>query len=80
MIVRTREFANNRSTEDWARDVQKMVSSLAEDFADTVPGPEAFEMLLASGFCLSSTYEAVTRLSEIRAEEERRVLFLDSIR
>ncbi|MFT4894640.1 MAG: hypothetical protein ACI8QU_001443 [Devosia litorisediminis] len=72
--------AHNRSTDDWARDVPKMITSLAEDFADTVPGEEAFEMLLASGFRLSSTYENVQRSAELRAEEERLDRFLDDIR
>lgn len=67
--------AHNRSTDDWAREVPKMLSSLAEDFADTVPSLEAFEMLLASGFRLSSTYDEVTRLSELRAAEQRAELF-----
>ena len=72
--------AHNRSADDWARDVPRMISSLAQDFADTVPGPEAFEMLLASGFRLSSTYEEVARLAERRREEERHEMFLDDIR
>lgn len=72
--------AHNRSTDDWARDVPKMIASLAQDFADTVPGSEAFEMLLASGFRLSSTYEEVARLAERRREEERHEMFLDDIR
>ncbi|GAA5047856.1 hypothetical protein GCM10023208_04550 [Erythrobacter westpacificensis] len=72
--------AHNRSTDDWARDVPKMIESLAQDFADTVPGAEAFEVLLASGFRLSSTYEEVARLAEQRREEERREMFLDDIR
>ncbi|WP_205689417.1 hypothetical protein [Aurantiacibacter odishensis] len=72
--------AHNRSTDDWARDVTNMVASLAQDFADTVPGSEAFEMLLASGFRLSSTYEEVALLAERRREEERRDMFLDDIR
>jgi hypothetical protein len=72
--------AHNRSTDDWARDVPKMITSLAEDFADTVPGEEAFEILLASGFRLSPTYESVQRLAEQRAEEERQDMFLDAIR
>ncbi|MXO49633.1 hypothetical protein GRI69_15385 [Erythrobacter vulgaris] len=72
--------AHNRSTDDWARDVPKMIETLAHDFADTVPGSEAFEMLLASGFRLSSTCEEVARLADRRREEERRDLFLDEIR
>ncbi len=72
--------AHDRSTDDWARDVPKMISSLAEDFADTVPGSEAFEMLLASGFRLSATYEEVAHLAERRREEERHDIFLDEIR
>ena len=72
--------AHNRSTDDWARDVPKMIESFAQDFADTVPGAEAFEMLLASGFRLSSTYEEVARLAERRREEERHEMLLDDIR
>lgn len=72
--------AHNRTTDDWARDVPNMIASLARDFADTVPGPEAFEMLLASGFSLSSTYEEVSLLAERRREHERHEMFLDDIR
>ena len=72
--------AHNRCTEDWARDVPKMIASLADDFSDTVPNPEAFDMLLWSGFRLSSTYEELERRREQRQEEERRDIFLDSIR
>ena len=72
--------AHNRSTDDWARDVPKMIESFAQDFADAVPGAEAFEMLLASGFRLSSTYDEVARLAERRREEERHDMFLDDIR
>ncbi len=71
--------AHNRSTEDWARDVPKMIASLADDFADTVPGLEAFDMLLWNGFRLSSTYRELERQREQRKEEERRDLFHDSI-
>lgn len=84
LITVRKEFerleAHRRSTDDWARDVPKMVAALAQDFAHSVPGTEAFEMLLASGFRLSSTYNEVVRLAEIRTEEERRDLFLDEIR
>lgn len=72
--------AHNRSTKDWARDVIEMIASLAEDFVDTVPSAEAFEMLLASGFRLSSTHEEIARLAECRRQEERHDMFLDDIR
>ena len=72
--------AHNRSTDDWARDVPKMIESFGQDFADAVPGAEAFEMLLASGFRLSSTYDEVARLAERRREEQRHEMFLDDIR
>lgn len=72
--------AHNRSTDDWSRDVPAMITSMAEDFADTVPGEEAFEILLASGFRLSSTYRNIQHLAEQRAEEERWDMVLDAIR
>ena len=72
--------AHNRSTDDWARDVPNMITALAQDFADTVPGVEAFDMLLASGFRLSSTYAEITGLAEQRREEELHDMFLIDIR
>ena len=79
-----REFnrleAHHRSTDDWARDAVKMILSLVNDFEDTVPGSEAFEFLLQSGFRLSDTYEEITRRHEIRARKRSREAFLDRIR
>ena len=72
--------AHNRCTEDWARDVPKMIAALAENFADTVPSFEAFDMLLWSGFRLSSTYQELERQREQRKEEERHDVLHDSIR
>ena len=72
--------AHHRSVDDWARDAVKMISSLANDFEDTVPGSEAFEFLLQSGFSLSDTHEEISRRHEIRARERSREAFLDRIR